>query len=59
MVLNKVKENRNKNKNLLLNEWTQYEFKMPNFSLLALAYQGKDIVFRFIREYSSLRDFGT
>jgi hypothetical protein len=23
-----------------------------------LAYQGKDIVFRFIIEYSSLRDFG-
>jgi hypothetical protein len=22
------------------------------------AYQGKDIVFRFIREYNSLRDFG-
>ncbi len=26
--------------------------------LLALAYQSKDIVFRFIIEYSSLRDFG-
>jgi hypothetical protein len=26
--------------------------------LLAFAYQGKDIVFRFIIEYSSLRDFG-
>jgi hypothetical protein len=26
--------------------------------LLAFAYQGKDIVFRFIMEYSSLRDFG-
>jgi hypothetical protein len=25
---------------------------------LAFAYQGKDIVFRFIIEYSSLRDFG-
>ncbi len=25
---------------------------------LLLAYQGKDIVFRFIIEYSSLRDFG-
>jgi hypothetical protein len=24
----------------------------------SLAYQGKDIVFRFIIEYSSLRDFG-
>jgi hypothetical protein len=26
---------------------------------IGLAYQGKDIVFRFIIEYSSLRDFGT
>ncbi len=26
---------------------------------VGLAYQGKDIVFRFIIEYSSLRDFGT
>jgi hypothetical protein len=25
---------------------------------VGLAYQGKDIVFRFIRDYSSLRDFG-
>jgi hypothetical protein len=25
---------------------------------VGLAYQGKDIVFRFIIEYSSLRDFG-
>jgi hypothetical protein len=25
---------------------------------LGLAYQGKDIVFRFIIEYSRLRDFG-
>jgi len=25
--------------------------------LVGLAYQGKDIVFRFIVEYSSLRDF--
>jgi hypothetical protein len=29
------------------------------FSLfVGLAYQGKDIVFRFIIEYSSFRDFG-
>jgi hypothetical protein len=28
----------------------------PHF--VGLAYQGKDIVFRFIIEYSSLRDFG-
>jgi hypothetical protein len=27
-------------------------------ALCWLAYQGKDIVFRFIIEYSSLRDFG-
>jgi hypothetical protein len=26
--------------------------------VFGLAYQGKDIVFRFIIEYSSLRDFG-
>jgi hypothetical protein len=26
---------------------------------IGLAYQGKDIVFRFITEYSSLRDFGS
>jgi hypothetical protein len=25
---------------------------------VGLAYQGKDIVFRFLIEYSSLRDFG-
>ncbi len=30
-------------------------WKVP--PLLALPYQGKDIVFRFIVEYSSLRDF--
>jgi hypothetical protein len=28
------------------------------FFVVGLAYQGKDIVFRFIIEYSSLRDFG-
>jgi hypothetical protein len=27
-------------------------------NFVGLAYQGKDIVFRFIIEYSSLRDFG-
>jgi hypothetical protein len=27
-------------------------------AFVGLAYQGKDIVFRFIIEYSSLRDFG-
>jgi hypothetical protein len=30
----------------------------PSFSFVGFAYQGKDIVFRFIVEYSSLRDFG-
>jgi hypothetical protein len=29
-----------------------------NISFVGLAYEGKDIVFRFIREYSSLRDLG-
>jgi len=29
-----------------------------NEGFICLAYQGKDIVFRFIIEYSSLRDFG-
>jgi hypothetical protein len=28
------------------------------FFVVGLAYQGKDIVFTFIIEYSSLRDFG-
>jgi hypothetical protein len=28
------------------------------FEFIGLAYQGKDIVFRFIIEYSSLMDFG-
>jgi hypothetical protein len=28
------------------------------FMFISLAYQGKDFVFRFIREYISLRDFG-
>jgi hypothetical protein len=28
------------------------------FVFVILAYQGKDIVFRFIIEYSGLRDFG-
>jgi len=33
-------------------------FWRENQSAFGLAYQGKDIVFRFIIEYSSLRDFG-
>jgi len=28
------------------------------FVIVGLAYQGKNIVFRFIIEYNSLRDFG-
>jgi hypothetical protein len=28
------------------------------WKFIGLAYQGKDIVFRFIIEYSCLRDFG-
>jgi hypothetical protein len=31
---------------------------MSNCHFIGLAYQGKDIVFRFIIEYSSLMDFG-
>jgi hypothetical protein len=31
---------------------------MAQFFFVGLAYQGRDIVFRFIIEYSSLRDFG-
>jgi hypothetical protein len=29
-----------------------------SLEFVGLAYQGKDIMFRFIIEYSSLRDFG-
>jgi hypothetical protein len=29
-----------------------------SFFLMGLAYQGKDVVFSFIIEYSSLRDYG-
>ncbi len=29
-----------------------------NTGLLGLAYQGKDIAYRFVIEHSSLRDFG-
>jgi len=31
---------------------------LTNIEFIGLAYQGKDIVFKFIIEYSSLRDFG-
>ncbi len=34
------------------------EFQNSSDFVVGLAYQGKDIVFRFIIEYSSLRDFG-
>jgi len=33
--------------------------KRTSLSSFGFAYQGKDIVLRFIIEYSSLRDFGT
>jgi hypothetical protein len=32
--------------------------KWLELAFVSLAYQGKDIVFRFIIEYCSLRDFG-
>jgi hypothetical protein len=36
-----------------------FEIRAPIKKMsIGLAYQGKDIVFRFIIEYSSLRDFG-
>jgi hypothetical protein len=36
-----------------------YEMILPFWdTIFGLVYQGKDIVFRFIIEYSSLRDFG-
>jgi uncharacterized membrane protein YcfT len=34
------------------------QFLLSFARLVGLAYQGKDIVFRFNIEYSSLRDFG-
>jgi hypothetical protein len=38
---------------------THFHALLEGWTLLAFAYyQGKDIVFRFIIEYSSLRDFG-
>jgi hypothetical protein len=38
---------------------TYFIFPMHKYiKLIALAHQGKDIVFRFIIEYNSLRDFG-
>jgi hypothetical protein len=32
---------------------------IEEYLIFGLAYQGKDIVFRFIIEYSSLRDLGS
>jgi len=44
-------------KRLQLQVW--FEIRVTNFKMsIGLAYQGKDIVFRSIIEYSSLRDFG-
>jgi hypothetical protein len=37
--------------------WFNNNSRVP-FTFLGLAYQGKDIVFTFIIEYSSLKDFG-
>ncbi len=35
-----------------------YKILMVQQTFIGLAYKGKEIVFRFIIEYSSLRDFG-
>jgi hypothetical protein len=44
-------------KGMQLQVW--FEIKVPILKMsIGLAYQGKDIVFRFIIEYSSLKDFG-
>ncbi len=36
----------------------QFWFKLDYLLFIGFAYQGKDKMFRFIIEYSSLRDFG-
>jgi hypothetical protein len=42
-----------------MNLGSQFATLEANVSrFIGLAYQGKDIVFRFIIEYSGLRDFG-
>ncbi len=41
-----------------IQEWTSAQPCLIYMLFVGLAYQGKDIVFRFIIEYSSLRDFG-
>jgi len=38
--------------------WVQSSENTISHNLFGLAYQGKDIVFRFIIQYSSLMDFG-
>jgi hypothetical protein len=38
--------------------WKNTKLDHRSHPFVGLAYQGKDIVFRFIIEYSSLRDFG-
>jgi hypothetical protein len=71
-VAEKKKENSkslsSRNPHTLLESWIGTRFflfqirevgKWPGKSIFfGLAYQGKDIVFRFLIEYSSLRDFG-
>jgi hypothetical protein len=44
--------------NLLLSIYIYIYIYIPVIRFFGLAYQGKDIVFRFIIEYSSLMDFG-
>jgi hypothetical protein len=39
-----------------IQEWTNAQPCLIYMLFVGLAYQGKDIVFRFIIEYSSLRD---
>jgi len=51
------------NKNLKQTQDIKNRGMIPNSiyfgnSFICLAYQGKDIVIRFVVEYSSLRDFG-
>jgi hypothetical protein len=42
--------------------WNEVQIGLPPLNkktlFIGLPYQGEDIVFRFIREYNSLRDFG-
>ncbi len=48
--INTTLENKTKSNRLIILDFLT--------SLVGLAYQGKDIVSRFITEYNSLRDFG-